>query len=61
MKAVLESKEEAQECVRKLGMHELLRSHNVLENPPTPLLDEALIMRTMMMEKLPVMEYSLSC
>ena len=37
----MESKNEAQECVKKLGIHELLQSHNVWENPPTPLLDEA--------------------
>lgn len=40
-KAVMDSKEEAKEMIKDLGMFELLHSKDCWENPPTPLLEEA--------------------
>ena len=38
---VLDSKEEAKDMMKELGMFELLQSHGDWENPPTPLLGHA--------------------
>ena len=58
--AVMDSKEEAKEIMKELGMFELLQSNGDWENPPTPVLVH-LKMKMRMIMKLPgVMRYLLS-